>query len=256
MPAPEILTLAVAGRYFRDYFSTLLDIWGRTLDRAWTEIVKDFPNPVLMGLTAIGLIFDLPFAPLQALLENLGRAMIPNAAYYRRFVITGEDAFKLNVEFITRGTLRAGLIDQSLIDQFFTWLASRLFRLISGGGLIGRIRKLMGIIDYEDVLRLVKNSVTRTVALRAFSLMLVFFSLGYGIVGLINLGLTWADTFHGLQQNNPRKFGRQRNRVRSKPSRKRQAASSSQGVSSSSTGLQKARKRHRSSNVSVAESVE
>lgn len=216
MPAPEIITLSVAGRFFRDYIGTLLDIWGRQLDRTWTSIKEDFPNPILMGLNAIGLIFDIPFAPLQALLENFGRAMLENAAYYRRFVITGEDAFKMNVEFITRGTLRAGLIDQSLIDQGFTWLAGRLFGWISGSSAVARVIRLMGLKTYDDVLDFVKRSLTRTVALRAFSLMLAFFSIGYGVVTLLNMGLTWSSVFQGLQQNNPRAWGKQRNRVRSK----------------------------------------
>lgn len=216
MPAPEIITVQVAGRYLRDYFSTFFDLWGRQLDRTWEQIKADFPNPILMGMNAVSFIFDIPFIPFQALLENFGRAMINNAAYYRRFVITGEDAFKMNVEFITRGTLRAGLIDQSLIDQGFSWLASRLFTVVSGGGLIAKIRKYMGIVSVEDVLKILKGSITRQVALKAFSLMLVFFSIGYGIVVMLNMGLTWNSVFQGLQQNNPRAWGKQRNRLRTR----------------------------------------
>ncbi len=212
---PQVLSVRLAGTFFRRYMSTFFDIWGRNLDRAWAQIRADFPNPILMGLTAVSLVLDIPFVPFQALLENYGRTMIADAGYYRRFVITGEDAFKLNVEMITRGTFRAGLIDQSLIDMAFSWLAGRLFNLVSGGGLLARIRRLMGIVDVDDVLRLVRNSITRQVALRAFELMMVFFSLGYGIVSLTNLGLTWHEKFQGLQQNNPRAFGRSRNRIRS-----------------------------------------
>jgi hypothetical protein len=211
---PPITTMEVAGRMLRDYFSTFFDIWGRTLDRAWEAMKEDFPNPVYMAITAIGLIFDVPFIPIQALLENFGRALIPNAAYYRRFVITGEQAFKMNVEFITRGTLRAGLIDQSLVDQGFTFIASRIFTMISGGGALSRIFKLAGLRTHADILRLLRGSLTRTVALRALSLMMVFFSLGYGVVLLLNMALTWPEVFEGLQQNNGRAWGRQRNRVR------------------------------------------
>lgn len=211
---PEIITLQLAGRYLRTYLSTFFDLWGRTLDRAWDSIKADFPNPILMSITAVGVIFDIPFIPLQALLENFGRAMLKNAEYYRRFVITGEDAFKLNVEFITRGSLRAGLIDQSIIDMGFSWLAARLFNTISGGGLLAKIRKLMGVLTSSDVERILKGSITRQVALRAFALMLAFFSVGYGIVSMLNMGLTWPETFKGLNQDNPRAWGRQRNRVR------------------------------------------
>jgi len=241
MPAPEIITLQVAGRFFRDFIDTLFDVWGRTLDRTWNEMKQQFPNPLLMGLTAVSFLFDVPFIPFQALVENFGRAMVENAGYYRRYVITGEQAFKLNVEFIARGTFRAGLIDQTLIDAGFTWLASRLFHTISGGGIFARIRSLMGVKDVNDVLNILKRSITRQVALRAFTLMMAFFSIGYGVVSLLNMGLTWNETFQGLQQGNPREFGRQRNRVR-KTSQMSRRLSSSQGVRETATGLQKAGK--------------
>lgn len=213
---PPIITGAIATRFLRDYLGTFFDVWGRTLDRAWDEIKRDFPNLLLMGVTAIGVIFDIPFLPIQAALENFGRAMIPNARFYRRFVITGEDAFKMNVEFITRGTLRAGMIDQSLGDMFLTWLASRVFRWISGGGLLQRIGRLMGIVTYDDALRWIRSSITRQLAIRAVSLMLTFFSLGYGVIVLLNMALSWAEVFEGLQQRNPRRRGLQRNRVRTR----------------------------------------
>jgi len=234
MPSPEILSPSLAVRFFSTYFSTLLDVWGRNLDRTWEEMKANFPNPILMGLTAVSFILDIPFQPLRAVIENIGRVMLPNARFYRRFVVTGEECFKLNVEFITAGGLRAGLIDQSLVDMLFSWLAARMFVWISGGGLIARIRKLMGITSVDDVLRIVKGSITRAVALRAIELMMAFFSIGYAAVSLVNLGLTWNEKFEGLQQRNPRERGVQRNRVRTStrtlPTRSKRAVSSFQSV--------------------------
>jgi len=216
MPSPEVLTLAVAGRFFRDYISVLFEVAARQFDDMWRGIKEDFPNPVFMGIRAIGFLLDFPFTPLRAVLENLGRAMLPNAQFYRRFVITGYDAFKLNVQTINSGTLRASLMDLSLVDQFFLWLGGRFFTVLTGGGLISRIRRLMGIETVDDVVRILRGSITRQVALQILRTAIQFFSVGFGIVSLINLGLDWNTQFTGLQQNNPRKFGAQRNRVRTK----------------------------------------
>lgn len=216
MPSPEVLTLAVAGRFFRDYISVLFEVVGRQFDDMWRGIREDFPNPVFMGIRAIGFLLDFPFGPLRAVLEGIGQAMLPNAQYYRRFVITGYDAFKLNVQSISSGTFRASLMDLTLADQFFIWLGGRFFTVLTGGGLISRIRRLMGIETVDDVVRILRGSITRQVALQIIRTTIQFFSVGFGIVSLINLGMNWNVWFEGLQQKNPRAFGVQRNRVRTR----------------------------------------
>lgn len=219
MPAPSILSPKLIVPVITRWFSTYLDVLGREWDRTWTEMREGFPNPLYVGVAFFGFFTSIPFLPLLAFMENFGRSMLPRATYYRRFVITGYDAFKLCTEVTARAASKASLIDNTFFEGIVIWLASRIWRSLSGGGLIARIRALVGLKSYEDVLKLVRNTVTKNIALQLARWFMVWFALGYGMITLVALGLYWDDWFKGLQQNNPRAYGKQRNRIRKKASR-------------------------------------
>lgn len=216
MPNPRILQLSTARRVLSQFIPTYFDVLGREFDRCWTDIKAGFPNPVIMVFAALGFFTSIPFLPLYAFVENFGRSMLPNARYYRRFVITGEDAFKLCTEITTRTSFKAGLIDTTFLEELIVWVAVRIWNAISGGGWIGRLRRLIGLQSYDDVFRMVKSALTRNIAMQVLRWALVWFGVGYAMITMLVLGVYWNDWFTHLQQNNPRTFGVQRNRVRKK----------------------------------------
>lgn len=214
MALPQILSLSTARRALAQFFPTYLSVLGREFDRMVTDVKAGFPNPLAMGFAFFGFFTSIPFLPLYAFVENFGRAMLPNARYYRRFVITGEDAFKLCTEITTRTSFKAGLIDTTFVEEVLIWLATRIWNMLSGGGWISRVRKLIGLSSYDDVLRMLRSSITRSVALQIVRWALVWFGVGYAMITMLVLGVYWNEWFQGLQQNNPRRWGRQRNRLR------------------------------------------
>lgn len=235
MALPQVLELATAKRFIFGFVPTYFDVLGREFDRAWSEFRDGFPNPLTMAFAVLNFFTGVPFYPLYAIVENFGRAMLPNARYYRRFVITGEDAFKLCTEITTKVSFKAGLIDNTWQEQLIAWLASRLFTMVSGGGFISRIIKLIGVKSYDDVYNILKNSALKSLWLTLIRWGLVWFGVGYAMITMVAVGVYWNEWFQGLQQNNPRAWGNQRNRIRKKPSQKRRRASSSQGVRQTAT---------------------
>lgn len=204
----------MAGRVLRDFIPTYFDVLGREWDRSWTAAKEAFPNLLLVAFELFGFFTSIPFLPLYAFVEDVGRSMLPNAQYYRRYVITGYDAFKLVTEITTKSSLKAGLIDTTFVEQIIVWIASRIWVQISGGGLIARIRKLIGLTDYNSVLNLVRTTVTKNIAMQLMRWFMVWFAVGYAMITMVAVGVYWNEWFQGLQQNNPRAWGSQRNRIR------------------------------------------
>lgn len=216
MPSPRVITLATAGRALRGFIPTYFDILGREWDRAWTEAKSAFPNPLTMALAFISFFGSVPFLPLYTVVENFGRSMLPNARYYRRFVITGYDAFKLCTEITSKASLKAGLVDTSLLEDFIVWLSKRFFTVISGGGFVSKLRAMIGLKTEADVLRFFKNSALKQLWLTVLRWALVWFGVGYAMITMLVIGLYWNDWFEGLRQDSKKVYVKKRHRDRVK----------------------------------------
>lgn len=213
---PAVISLALGRSIVGNFLPTYFSILGREIDKTWRSIKDGFPNPLLMGFAIFDFFTIAPFIPLYAFVENVGRSMLPNAQFYRRYVITGYDAFKLCTEITTRVSFKAGLIDTTFVEGFIVWLASRIWTMIQGGGTIGLIRKLIGLKDYADVLKLARNMVTKNIAMQLMRWFMVWFAVGYAMLTMVALGVYWDEWFTGLRQDSIRVRGVQRNRVRTR----------------------------------------
>ncbi len=213
---PQVITLDVGRRFIAGFLPTYFQVLGREFDRSIVATRAAFPNPVLMAFEFFSFFSALPFYPLYAVVENFGRSMLPNARFYRRYVITGEQAFKLCTEITSKVSLKAGLIDNTWQEAIIAWIAARIFRTISGGGWIARILRLVGVRTYADVFKILQNSALKALYLAILRWALVWFGIGYAMITMVALGIYWDEWFRHLQQNNPRKYGTQRNRIRVK----------------------------------------
>jgi len=203
LPSP----LAVLKEFLPTFFTGLSSSWTTFLDESWTA-VKDFN---LIGLldAVVRFVTRLPYQTHIAFVNSVGRVLIANAAYYRRFVVKGDDVVRFMVKNQVEIFTQAGQLGASdVFDLVLGWLVQMGWAVVMKSSLLHKIFKLAKINSYEQLFKYFKTGALKNLWLTVVRVLLVYWALAYTMISFVIIGAffhKWFEAF-ALAQDSKRSW--------------------------------------------------
>lgn len=184
------------------FLPAYLEVFTQTWSNFWTKFWANLTS--LSFLDMLNLFIDtfsrLPFLPILAIIQTLGRTLEGNSRQYRSYVLTGDDVVRLTTLFMREGYLNISQLgNSSIFDIILQWLAGLIWGFVTKSNFLFKLIKLAGISTLEDLVRIFRSSALKQLWLTLVRVVLAYFALGFILALLVMFGLNYHKWFADLR---------------------------------------------------------
>lgn len=197
--------LSVLKEFLPTYFNGMSSSFSTFLDESWSAIKR--LDPLGLFDAVVRFVTRLPYQSIIAIVNTLGRVLVANGSFYRRFVIKGDDVIRFMVKANTETfTQSAQLGSSDLFDLFLGFLATLGWSIATRSTIVHKVLKLLKVNSYQDLFTVFKSSALKQLWLTVARTALIWFALGFTLVALLVIGAffhQWFESF-ALAQDSKR----------------------------------------------------